>query len=249
MDAGVVAGAVGGFDVVVAVTFRLPQGLRGVALSQQFAVDQPQVGRVVAVGLQGDGLTPVFDDGAIHRRGDAQDGRGRRRAGVAFGVPGSFRRGVAAWRVGQEADDLPHDGDEGIDAGALVAVAAVGAACPEQHGVVAGVGDCPQVAPAVGGAGFQGDGLGAIGERAPAVADFLQDLAGLQAGALAGKRRRQFGAVGAVGEFAVEAGEVGGADADTAEGQGEVGRAVVEGGERQAVFFEPARQGIGTDAG
>ena len=71
----------------------------------------------------------------------------------------------------------------------------------------------------------------------------------MQAGALAGKRRGQFGAVGAVGEFAVEAGEVGGADADTAECQGEVGRAVVEGGERQAVFFEPARESIGTDAG
>ena len=39
MDAGVIADAVGGLDVVVAVTFRLPQGLRGVALSQQFSVD------------------------------------------------------------------------------------------------------------------------------------------------------------------------------------------------------------------
>ena len=103
LDARVVAVLVADVEGVVAVARRLPQGLRGVALSQQFAVDQPQVGRVVAVGLQGDGLAPVFDDGAIHRRSDAQDGRGRRRAGVTFSVPGGLRRGVAAWRVGRKA--------------------------------------------------------------------------------------------------------------------------------------------------
>ena len=70
----------------------------------------------------------------------------------------------------------------------------------------------------------------------------------MQAGALAGERRRFFGAVGAVGELAVERGEFGGADADAAQGEGEVGRAVAQGGEVQAVLFEPGGEGVRPDA-
>ena len=143
---------------------------------------------------------------------------------------------------------MSHDGDEGFGAGALVVVAAVGAAAPEQYGVLAGVGDDPEVAPAVGGAGFEGDGFGAVFEDAAAVADFLQDLAGLQAGALAGERRGLLRAVGAVGELAVEVGQFGGADADAAQGYGEVRRAVVQDGEMQAVLFEPGGEGVRPDA-
>ena len=98
VDAGVVAVLVADVKGVVAVARRLPQGLRTVGLPQQLAVGKPGVGRHAAVGLQGEGLSPVFDDGAVGRGGDAQPGDGWCGNGVFAGLPRRLRRGVVARR-------------------------------------------------------------------------------------------------------------------------------------------------------